>query len=124
MTAEDALLFFLRRALGEKRERLCGFASRPKARHKFFDTLYHGFYAYVSSSVVRERLPEVAWSSPSYGFVTPDRFGVPFESLRKAYEARPLNEGALYVTEDGEYGVWCDHTYGDVQAFYAVRRER
>ena len=123
-SAQDVLVRFLRKALAEKRERLCGFASKPKTRPKFFSTLYHSLGSFVSPSIVTPELPETAWSTPAYGFITPDRFGVPFDSLRVAYDELPTDEGALFVTTDCRFGVYCDHTYGDAHLLLAIKRGR
>ena len=121
MEARETLIHFLEAALAEKRDRICGFASKPKTRPKFFDLLYHSLGQHFSPSTVVSELPEVAWSSPAVAFVAPNQFGVPSNSLREAYEQFGEGEGALLISADSRFGIWCDHTYVDERVFVAVK---
>ncbi len=122
MEARDALIQFLGATLAEKRDRICGFASKPKTESKFFDLLYHSLGQYFAPSAVSKELPDVAWASPAFAFVAPDQFGVPLESLREAYDRFGKGEGALLISTDGRFGVWCDHTCVDERVLVAAKR--
>ena len=107
--AREILVGFLRKALAVKRERLCAFASKQKTQGRFLDELCHRFGSYVEASVVVPDLPDAAWSAPALAFVGHSEFGQPFTSMRAAWDAVDLHQGALVISADGRYGVWCDH---------------
>ena len=109
MTAEDALESFLRSSLRTKHERLSAFARSPKNQSKFFNALYHDLGSEFASSVVVDSLPDAAWCSQAFAFVTPGTFGELYSSLRTACESVASGEGALFVTTDAAFGVYCDH---------------
>jgi len=119
--ARAALIQFLRAALSEKRDRVCEFASKRKTEAKFFDLLYHSLGQYFAPSMVVAELPDVAWSSPALAFVAPDQFGLPVASLREAYDRFGEGEGALLITDDSRFGIWCDHTYVDERVFVTAQ---
>jgi len=118
--AREVLIQFLQAALSEKRDRICGFASKPKTQPKFFDLLYHSLGQYFAPATVVSELPDVAWSSTALAFVAPDQFGVPLSSLREAYDRFGEAEGALLISTDSRFGIWCDHTYVDDRIFVTV----
>jgi hypothetical protein len=118
--AREALIQFLESALAKKRDRICGFASKPKTQRKFFDLLYHSLGQHFSPSTVVSELPEVAWCSPALAFVAPDQFGVQVSSLREAYDQFGEGEGALLISADSRFGIWCDHTYVDDRVFVTL----
>ena len=109
LDARETLVWFLRRALAVKRERLCDFASKPKTQDKFLAELYHRFGSYVASSTTVPDLPASAWAMPALAFGGALEFGKAFDSLREAWETVDLHQGALVISADGRFGVWCDH---------------
>ena len=113
MTADEALLAFLRGSLGEKRARILDFASRPRARSKFIGMLYHELVSYFRDDSIVRQLPAEAWNQPGFRFRPPLEVGVPVATLRVAYgENEP---GELVITADGRYGYWRDETYADLE---------
>jgi hypothetical protein len=107
--AREMLVQFLEKALAVKRERLCAFASKPKAQHKFLFELGHRFGGYVKASAVVSDLPAAAWSAPALAFGGIDEFGQPFSSMREAWATVDHFQGALVISANGRFGIWCDH---------------
>ena len=118
--ARKTLVRFLDSALAQKRERLCGFASAPRSQRKFLAELAHRFGSYVAPSAIIPELPPAAWSSPALAFVGPNTFGMSYGSLREAFESVDLHQGALLITADGRFGVWCDHHTWDDKVCVSV----
>lgn len=111
MNADEILLAFLRASLGDKRDRIVDFATRPKARSKFLDLLYHQLGGLFRRSCIVPQLPGVAWRQPAFRFRPRNDFGIPVSSLRAAYEEGGQNE--LVVTADARFGYWRDETHAD-----------
>jgi len=118
--SRETLAQFLHGALATKRERLCGFATKAKTQDKFLAELFHGFGEYVAASVVVADLPERAWSSPALVFLGSGVFGESFASLREAWENVDRQQGALAISTDGRFGVWCDHYEFDERVCMAL----
>ncbi len=121
MDAQLALTRFLREVLATKRDRLCGFASKAKTRRKFLYALYHDLGTYVTNSSIVSELPSRAWQTAAFAFTTPDQFGTMHDSLAAAYDAHEYGDGALLITADSRFGIYCDHTYVDAQLFLAAK---
>lgn len=121
MDAQETLLRFFRRSLtSRRRDRVCEFVSKPKTHGKFLDLLYHTLGSYFADRVRVAKLPDAAWASPAFAFVAPRTFGEPMASMEAAYDLYGADEGALLVTTDARFGVWCDHSYMDAAVFVAI----
>ncbi len=86
-----------------------GFASKRKRQAKFLSELNHRFDGYVHPAVVVSALSEATWSSPALVFMGSGEFGVPFDSLREAWQSSDQSLGVLAITADARHGIWCDH---------------
>ncbi|MBV1930474.1 MAG: hypothetical protein KUG71_02055 [Porticoccaceae bacterium] len=118
MQAEEALVFFLSRALKNKKERYLGFASKTKTQNKFLDSIYHDLESALDKGKRRTSLPAEALLMPGYIFAPDQGFGVAIEQFEGVVDES--KDSFLFVSEDGRYGVHGPETFIDSRAYYAV----
>lgn len=109
--ATDALTTFLRRALAERVDRYVEFASKPKTRQKFLESLCHDLEASLNTDAAVSALPAAALDLPAYLFAPPRDFGVEIASMREIAESH--DDSCLVVSQDGRAALYCPETYVD-----------
>jgi len=77
--------------LGAKRDRTIDFATRPKARPKFLDLLYHQLGGLFRPACIVGRLPDTAWAQPAYRFSPPHEFGASLQTLLRTMWTGTMN---------------------------------
>jgi hypothetical protein len=116
MVEVSALQQFLERALCHHKERYLDFITRPKARNKFLQSLYHELEDCFDASRSVKSLPAVALDSPALQYQPPKDFGVPLASLREALESE--DDSFLAITLDGTAGIFQPETFRDSRLLF------
>jgi len=120
MDATQALAQFLSGALSRRRDRYVEFASKPKTQAKLLEALHHELHDCFDSAVVKQSLPERAWSAAAFLYSPEAGFGLSFGSLRLATEHLP--DAFLALTQDGVFGVHREEDSIDTQLLISLVR--
>ncbi len=115
MNELDALCSFLRRAIKPaRRERLIGFAQKPKTRRKLLEAIYHDLERAIDRSATVQFLPESRLDAPAYCFSPPSTFGEHIPSLREIVGSTEV----LAVARDASAAYYCPESYVDSGVFF------
>jgi hypothetical protein len=125
MVATDVLLRFLREAVeSAKARRYITLVSMKKGQEKFLSSLHHEFEQAVRPNrAVRDRSHNDISARPCYVFSPPKDFGIPFATVREAYESLATTDSWLIVTSDGTSGIYRPEDRWDDEVLITVPKQ-
>src|SRR5688572_25010944 len=106
MDAQKAFKFFVNRVLEKgKAERFDSLSDTKKGQRKILVGLCHQFGPAILAKAVRPKDYSHIWEKPCFVFYESLGFGVPFDSVRGAYEELSVTDSWLIVLADGSAGI-------------------
>jgi hypothetical protein len=104
MTSEEALRYFLSRALQERwRDRYTSLIQTKRGQKRLLADLWHEFESRLDPAKVVNNLPAEVWAAPAYIFRQNMPFGQEEISVQSAFDS--VEDGCLIIDSNGRYGV-------------------
>lgn len=106
MTPTEVFITFVTRTLEpHKARRFTALTTSAKGHRKLLDALCHEFEPAIRPASIAPRNYDTVLEKPCYAFHQRLGFGVPFSTVREAYDALEKGDSWLIILQDASAGI-------------------